>query len=228
MRLHYLPTIRHKYFDTLAHTFVSTLHLLAHRVDAALYCNGANAIFTCAAAPARHARGAQRGRHRAQAQEVEPRWPKPGIWFRNGWPRSAPRRWSPTRAPSRTTTASATARRASSSPTAPKSARWRAAARWRELGLEPGRYFLYVSRMEPENHRARSARRPSRQVDTPMKLALIGDAPYAHDYIRRVRDTTRPAHRDPRRHLRRRAIASWARTASPTSTPPKWAARIRR
>ena len=48
MRLQYLPTIRHKYFDTLAHTFVSTLHLLTHRADAALYCNGANAIFTLA------------------------------------------------------------------------------------------------------------------------------------------------------------------------------------
>src|ERR1022692_2173522 len=46
VRLRYLSTIRHKYFDTIAHTFVSTLHLLAHRVDVALYCNGANAIFT--------------------------------------------------------------------------------------------------------------------------------------------------------------------------------------
>src|ERR1043166_4185844 len=46
VRLQYLPTIRHKYFDTLAHTFVSTLHLLTNRVDVALYCNGANAIFT--------------------------------------------------------------------------------------------------------------------------------------------------------------------------------------
>src|SRR5437762_3112724 len=46
VRLQYLPTIRHKYFDTLAHTFMSTLHLMTHRVDAALYCNGANAIFT--------------------------------------------------------------------------------------------------------------------------------------------------------------------------------------
>ena len=53
MRLQYLPTIRHKYFDTLAHTFVSTLHLLAHRADVALYCNGANAIFTLLAAPVR-------------------------------------------------------------------------------------------------------------------------------------------------------------------------------
>src|ERR1700693_2781995 len=46
VHLQYLPTLRHKYFDTLAHTFLSTLHLLAHRADVALYCNGANAIFT--------------------------------------------------------------------------------------------------------------------------------------------------------------------------------------
>ena len=33
---------------------------------------------------------------------------------------------------------------------------------------------------------------------TDFKLALVGDAPYAPDYIGRVRDTARPAHRDPR------------------------------
>ena len=60
------------------------------------------------------------------------------------------------------------------------------------LGLEPGRYFLYVSRMEPENHPL-EVRQAFEQVDTPMKLALVGDAPYAQEYIRRVRDT-----RDPR------------------------------
>jgi glycosyltransferase involved in cell wall biosynthesis len=46
VRLQYLPTIRHKYFDTLAHTFLSTLHVLGSRYDALLYCNAANAIFT--------------------------------------------------------------------------------------------------------------------------------------------------------------------------------------
>src|SRR5258706_6880183 len=44
--LRYLPSIRHKYLDTLAHTFFSTLHLLRNPVDVALYCNGANSIFT--------------------------------------------------------------------------------------------------------------------------------------------------------------------------------------
>ena len=42
----YLPTIKHKYLDTIAHTFVSTLHLILHRQDAVLYCNAANAVFT--------------------------------------------------------------------------------------------------------------------------------------------------------------------------------------
>jgi glycosyltransferase involved in cell wall biosynthesis len=61
-----------------------------------------------------------------------------------------------------------------------------------KLGLEPGRYFLYVSRMEPENHPL-EVREAFERVTTPMKLALVGDAPYARDYIRRVCDT-----RDPR------------------------------
>jgi glycosyltransferase involved in cell wall biosynthesis len=61
------------------------------------------------------------------------------------------------------------------------------------LGLEPYRYFLYVSRLEPEN-RALDVREAFEQVPVPdMKLALIGDAPYASEYIGRVRDT-----RDPR------------------------------
>jgi glycosyltransferase involved in cell wall biosynthesis len=57
-----------------------------------------------------------------------------------------------------------------------------------KLGLEWRRYFLYVSRMEPENN-ALLVREAFEQVDTPMKLALIGDAPYAAEYIRRVRET---------------------------------------
>src|SRR5437870_2804291 len=46
--LRHPPSIRHTYFETLAHTLLSTLHLLIHRADVALYCNGANALFTLA------------------------------------------------------------------------------------------------------------------------------------------------------------------------------------
>src|ERR1035441_4285700 len=59
------------------------------------------------------------------------------------------------------------------------------------LGLEVGRYFLYVSRLEPENHPL-EVRQAFERVVTPMKLALVGDAPYAQDYIRGVRDTSDP------------------------------------
>jgi len=49
-----------------------------------------------------------------------------------------------------------------------------------------------VSRMEPENHPL-AVRQAFERVETPFKLALVGDAPYAQGYIAQVRDT-----RDPR------------------------------
>jgi glycosyltransferase involved in cell wall biosynthesis len=45
VRLRVLPTIRHKYFDTVVHAFLSTLHASPSRFDAALICNAANAPF---------------------------------------------------------------------------------------------------------------------------------------------------------------------------------------
>src|SRR5437016_3593858 len=46
VRLRYLPTIRQKYLDTVAHTALSTLDVLFRRFDVVLYCNAANALFT--------------------------------------------------------------------------------------------------------------------------------------------------------------------------------------
>jgi glycosyltransferase involved in cell wall biosynthesis len=60
------------------------------------------------------------------------------------------------------------------------------------LGLDPQQYFLYVTRFEPENNPL-LVRESFEQVDTTMKLALVGDAPYAAEYISRIRNT-----RDPR------------------------------
>ena len=45
VRLEVLPTIRHKYFDTIVHTFLSALHATGRRYAAALICNAANALF---------------------------------------------------------------------------------------------------------------------------------------------------------------------------------------
>src|ERR671926_1574554 len=46
VKLVVLPTIRHKYFDTVVHTFLSALHAVSGRYDAALICNCANAPFS--------------------------------------------------------------------------------------------------------------------------------------------------------------------------------------
>jgi glycosyltransferase involved in cell wall biosynthesis len=55
------------------------------------------------------------------------------------------------------------------------------------LGLEPGRYVLYVSRFEPENnpHRVVAA---YRRVGGDMPLVMVGDAPYAREFIDSFRE----------------------------------------
>ncbi len=59
----------------------------------------------------------------------------------------------------------------------------------RRLGLEPGRYVLFVGRLEPENNPhllVEAFSRISGSAAHGMKLAIVGGAPYADDYIRQV------------------------------------------
>ncbi|MGD0666570.1 MAG: glycosyltransferase [Bryobacteraceae bacterium] len=187
VRLCYLPTIRHKYFDTLAHTLLSTLHLVAHRADVALYCNGANAIFTWL----------PRLFGMPVALNVD------GIErLRKKWNRLA-KAWClvsellATFCPTEVITDARTiqdyyctryGKVSTFIPYGAELGKVEGTATPASLGLEPGRYFLYVSRMEPENHPL-EVRQAFECVETPFKLALVGDAPYAQDYIAQVRDT---------------------------------------
>jgi len=59
------------------------------------------------------------------------------------------------------------------------------------LGLEPGRYVLYVSRLEPENN-AHVVIEAYRSVRSDVPLAIVGDAPYASDYIAALKRTDDP------------------------------------
>ena len=187
VRLQYLPTIHHKYLDTLAHAFVSTLHLLGHRADVALYCNGANAIFT--ALP--------RILGMPVALNVDGIERKRKKWNRLAKAWYLVSEWLATFCPTVVVTDALAIedyyrRRYGKStvfiPYGAEVGRVEGCGTLAELGLEPGRYFLYVSRMEPENH-ALEVRQAFERVATSLKLALVGDAPYARDYIRRVRDT---------------------------------------
>jgi glycosyltransferase involved in cell wall biosynthesis len=59
------------------------------------------------------------------------------------------------------------------------------------LGLAPEGYVLYVSRLEPENN-ADAVVRAYRDVPGSTPLVVVGDAPYAKDYIERVRAEADP------------------------------------
>jgi len=190
VQLVFLPTIRHKYLDTLAHTCVSTFHLVRNRVDVALYCNAANAIFTVlprvAGIPvALNVDGIERKRKK---------WNK----FAKAWYLMS--EWLATKLPNAIVTDAQAIQRyylerygANSTFIAYGTSTSREATLTTptQLGLQPRRYFLYVSRMEPEN-RALEVRQAFERVRTDMKLALIGDAPYASEYIASVRETTDP------------------------------------
>ncbi|HJW15293.1 MAG TPA: DUF1972 domain-containing protein [Thermoanaerobaculia bacterium] len=54
------------------------------------------------------------------------------------------------------------------------------------LGLAPEKYVLYVSRLEPENN-ADAVVRAYRDVPGQVPLVIVGDAPYARDYIASIR-----------------------------------------
>ena len=192
VRLVYLPTIRHKYFDTIAHTLLATLHLSVTRgSDAVLYCNAANAVFTwlprvLGMPVALNVDGLERNRKK---------WNRLAkAWYRISEKLAT---WMPNVV---VTDAQAIAsyyrnrygRESVMIPYGAETGPVETARVPLELGLKPGAYFLYVSRMEPENN-AVLVREAFERLDTALKLALIGDAPYAADYIRRVRDT-----RDPR------------------------------
>ncbi|HEY1760805.1 MAG TPA: DUF1972 domain-containing protein [Bryobacteraceae bacterium] len=195
VRLQYLPTLRHKYLDTMVHTWLSTLHLTLVRFsgrkqDAVLYCNAANAVFTwlprvLGMPVALNVDGLER--NRKKWNRAAKAWYKLSEWLATWMPNVV------------ITDARRIAdyyrdryqRSSEMIPYGAETGPVETAAELGRLGLEPRRYFFYVSRMEPENN-ALLVRESFEKLDTPMKLALVGDAPYAAEYIRRVRETTDP------------------------------------
>lgn len=188
--LRYLPTVRHKYLDTLSHTCFSTLDLLVRRFDVVLYCNAANAFLTIlprtlGMPTALNVDGLER--HRKKWNRVAKTWYLISEWMAT-WCCSAVvtdaekiREYYSERYGKESTFI----------PYGAEVGKVKEHDALQSLGLEPGKYVLYVSRMEPENN-ALLVRRAFEKVNTDFKLALIGDAPYAHDYIRQVRETSDP------------------------------------
>jgi len=187
VKLVFLPTIRHKYLDTLAHTALSTLHAVTQGFDVILCCNAANAIFcwlprVFGTPVALNVDGLERNRKK---------WNRLAkAWYLLSERLST---FCPTHAVSDAVAIRAYYKERYGCETTfisygAEQGKLVGFDTLGRLGLEPLRYFLYVSRWEPENN-ALLVREAFERVDTDMRLALIGDAPYAPEYIARVRDT---------------------------------------
>jgi len=190
VRLRFVPAIRHKYLDTVSHTFLSVLHLLVRGplVDVVLVCNAANSAFCCLT----RAAGIGTVLNVDGVERRRKKWNSLGrAWYRMSERLAT---WLPAAivTDARAIQSYYLERYGKQSRFIPYGASPPGAAgtdRLQRLGLRPGNYVLYVSRLEPENN-ALLVVRAFEKVRGNVSLAVVGDAPYAAGYIRRLHDTS--------------------------------------
>ena len=180
-RLVVLPTLRTKYLDTPVHTLLSCFHALGAGYDAALVVNSANALFV----PLLRLGGTPVALHVDGIEKRRAKWGPAGRAVYALSERLA------CVLPDALVTDAEVIRRhylerygAESFPIAygvdPRPpAETGVLAR---LGLQSRRYFLYVSRFEPENNPHRVAE-AYRRVGGDLPLVMVGGAPYAKGFI---------------------------------------------
>jgi len=188
-RLVYLPTIRNKYLDTFVHTFLSAVHAArVTRPDVALFFIAGNSplcrITRLAGIPSLI---------NVDCLDSDRRkWPATAKAYLRFAERTAPRAADHAITDSHAV-AEVFARRYGQRigviPYGVQDPGHDGTQTLDELGLEPGRYILFVGRLEPENnpHMLVDAfSRIDRARAAGMKLVIVGGAPYADDYIRQV------------------------------------------
>lgn len=181
----YSPTIFHKYLETPLHALTSFVQLALHRTDVAVVCNAANSPFSFILKLVRipfavNVDGIER--HRSKWNAVGKAWYRLGeitsVLFGDRVVADARviAHYYHTTYGRRT---DVIAYGASNEHVQPGSV-------LKEFGLEGGRYFLYVSRLEPENN-ALGVIQAYARADLPMPLVIVGDAPYSTDYKLRLK-----------------------------------------
>ncbi|MGY1670789.1 DUF1972 domain-containing protein [Geodermatophilus sp. SYSU D00710] len=183
MELVHLPAARRRSLETLSHTALSVRHLVTHRTDAAILFNAANAPLL----PALRAARIPVATHVDGLEWKRAKWGPVGRrYYRVA--ESLAVRWSDVliadaegiaeyyRAAFGAPTTLLTYGAPLISPGADKLA---------GAGLEPGGYHLVVARFEPENH-VDVVVEGYAASDAAKPLVVVGSAPYADAYTRRV------------------------------------------
>jgi glycosyltransferase involved in cell wall biosynthesis len=194
-RLVHLPTIRNKYLDTFVHTLLSTLHAARiTRPDVALFFIAGNAplcqITRRASIPAlinvdgldsdRRKWPALAKAYLRFAESGAPRWADEAITDSHVVAEIFERRYG---------------ERIGVVPYGVEDPGHQGDGSLRRLGLQPRKYILFVGRLEPENNPhllVQAFARIDRRRARGMKLAIVGGAPYADDYIRQVHRSADP------------------------------------
>ncbi|MCU0309046.1 MAG: glycosyltransferase [Thermoleophilia bacterium] len=195
-RLVHLPTIRNKYLDTLVHTKLSTLHMITRaRPDVALYFIAGNAPVV----PLARVAGIPAILQIDGLDSERAKWPGPAKALIRGAEHLAP-----AAATIAVTDSRAVAERyeevhgrrlvwipyGAELPD-PGTTTW-----CERLGVEPGRFVLFVGRLVPENN-AHLLIEAHRRLGTDWPLVVVGDAPYAEDYIAGLKAAAAPDVRFP-------------------------------
>ena len=186
MRLIHLPAIRHKTAETLSHTFLSALHAAVSGLDIVYVCNSANA-------PICYIPWLRRQATVLNVDGLE--------WRRAKWGKLAKRyyRWAASlaaRMPIEVVTDADVIQDYYRSEFGRETRCFSYGTELyergyrddlvRSFGLEPDGYLLYVSRLEPENNALLTVE-GYRRVRTDVPLVIVGDAPYAREYIEQVK-----------------------------------------
>jgi glycosyltransferase involved in cell wall biosynthesis len=181
VRLRVLPCIRHKYFDTVSHTALATLVALFASHEVLLICNAVNA-FLCALPPLA---GAKVVLNVDGIERQRKKWNVAGrLAYRLG-------EFLATVLPDAVVAdarvigeyyAAEYGFRARFIPYGAVVGRTETTGTLERLGLTPGCYLLYVSRLEPENN-AHLVIDAHIRSGVPHSLVVVGDAPYSRDYI---------------------------------------------
>ena len=189
VKLKVLPTIRHKYLDTVVHTLLSSVHAMFGKFDAVLICNAANSPFI----PILRLTGTPVAINVDGLEHQRKKW----NWLGRRYYLLAEK--LSTILPNVTITDAqvihdyyrnrynASSRMIAYGSEVERRPDRAAVRKWR---AEPNRYVLYVSRLEPENN-ARLVIEAFKKVRTAYRLLIVGDAPYAREYIDDLKERAR-------------------------------------
>jgi glycosyltransferase involved in cell wall biosynthesis len=192
MRLIYLPTIPSKHLDTFAHTFLSTLHMgLCTRPDVAFYFIAGNSPFTALA----RVMGIPSAINVDGLDSRRAKWSGPARRYLRWAEHNAPRFADEVITDSRVLQRIYEEEHRAGTLFIPYGADMgepdghEPAERppiLEEHGLTRDGYLLFVGRLVPENN-AHVLLEAYARLDTELDLVIVGDAPYAGEYIERLR-----------------------------------------